>query len=727
MDQSHNFIPHQLIPTWRDPTEARHELERIMERFIKAAAEEREKVQESALTVKVSAGVGKTSTALRLLERHGSALLERGHVFFYVPTLDLAERAAADLVALDPKLPVTVIRGRLAKDPETAKPMCARPELVEEVRHLVPSVTAALCRREDWGKVKEAPCAKGCPYLAQKSAVGAKIHFLSHQYLKARPPICMDPKLPIALRIVDEKVWPSLISVTDIYVEDFLRAPCPGFPDELLPLLSIAKVGIVTALQNGLDVRTHLASLGIGWEKLGLLAEGEKESVKPPDIRPNHGPDKIQFILDTFERSKFFAARKRQSLFDLLASDKSLGVNRLTIEDLKGDAGQRQVIRLYRLNEIKRDAPLLMLDADADAAIAEMLAPGTDFERIETKPQAEIVQISDRTLSNTWLLDAQHGKKRRAVILGIIEREVERAADLGVLVVATRPVLAQLHADVGQPINGNEDDEGWCRLLLGATPRWFGPKMLGVNDFERYKTIITIGRMQPGTEAIEQQARCLFGIVGDTALDPLKGALPEQSAIRIMADGSVRDATIRTHPDPQVAVVLGQSRECGTLQAIARLRLASPDKPKRVVVLCNMPLTDLPVTKLVTLQALSRDLEDERDIIGFIRIDRALRATMGKLVSGTRLSAAGLAEDLPRDFSSLPAAKDFRRGRSTPDLQALIGRVAGKNGWPLTYVELEKPKGGGRPIPAVILDRAEAAVATAERLWPGFNAQVILT
>lgn len=55
--------------------------------------------------------------------------------------------------------------------------------------------------------------------------------------------------------------------------------------------------------------------------------------------------------------------------------------------------------------KIERDAPLMMIDADADEAIAERLAPGTDFARLETKPQAEIVQTSGRTLSDTWLLD----------------------------------------------------------------------------------------------------------------------------------------------------------------------------------------------------------------------------------------------------------------------------------------------------------------------------------
>ncbi|SMX35272.1 hypothetical protein [Actibacterium lipolyticum] len=724
MDQLHHFPADHVRPVWREPEDARRELYERLEAFIRAAAagDINDGEDFPALTLKVSAGVGKTSTALRLLARHGRALLARGHIMVYVPTLELAERAAADLQELDSDLPISIIRGRLASNPDSGKQMCERPDLVEAVTNLVPSVTQALCRVERGGELVEAPCASECPYLLQKDAVGAKIHFLSHSYLEAYPPV--DRDTPVALRIIDEKVWPNFCSTTDIFVEEFLRAPEPGFPRELRSDLLIAKTGIVAALQNGADVRNHLMSHKVDKEKLKALSKGETASRDNLDIMPSDSVARVEFMLKKHDRFALFASRKRQALFDLLASKEALGPNRLTLEERPCGSGTRQVIRLYNVTKIERDAPLLMLDADADEAIAERLAPGTGFAKIETKPQAEIVQISDRTMSDTWLLDPEAGTGRRAKVLAIIGREVTRADGSGVLVVATKSVLEKLHEDAGQPV-GYEKDEDMRRSLLGAMPRWFGPKMLGVNDYERYRTIVIIGRLQPCIRDIEKQARSLFNDTEAPLSQFTGGPLPEQETVRILHDGSLHAAKVRSHPDRRVEAVLRQTRECGTLQAIARLRLVSPDQPKRVVVLSSMPLLDLPISKLTTLDALFRDLEDEPDLAGYLRMERALRATMGRPVCGTRVSAAGLAADLSEDFTSVNAAKEFRRGRNTIAILDLIGRIAAKNQWPVTRIDLTQQGRGGCATPAVVFAPRSQALSQASRLWADFTARLV--
>jgi hypothetical protein len=617
MYQTNRFIPDPDIATWRAPDDARQELYTRMDAFIRAAAAGDGPSSEQgspALTFKVSAGVGKTSTALRLLVAHGRELLSRGHVLFYVPTLELAERAAADLQKLDGGLPVAVIRGRFATAPQTGKPMCERSDLVARIAGLVPSITQALCRVRKAGEIVEAPCASGCRYLAQNDAFGAKIHFLSHNYLDMSPPI--DRDTPIALRIIDEKVWPTLVAAADIYLEEFMRAPPRAFPVGLRADLALAKSGIVTALQNGWDVQAHLLSLGCDKDKLASLSKGEAASRDTLGIMPRDSSEKIDFLIGTYDRAAFYASRKRQALFDCLASDEPIGPNRLILEDQHGAAHGRQIIRLCRLNQLPRDAPLLLIDADADPEIADMLAPGTEFATITTKPQAEVVQVSDLTLSNAWLLDQTRGTDRRARILRVIEREVNRAGG-GVLVVSTKPVLTKLHEDVGQRVENPLDDALFKRPLLGAKPRWFGPNMLGVNDFEKYRTIIIVGRLQPGIPDIETQARCLFSDCEDPVTAHADGPLPEQRAALVMQDGSLKSAKVRSHPNVMADAVLRQTRECATLQAIARLRLVSPQTPKRVVVMCNMPLPDLPIDKLITLDALSRDLEDEPDVVGY--------------------------------------------------------------------------------------------------------------
>ncbi|WP_340110339.1 hypothetical protein [Pikeienuella sp. HZG-20] len=723
MDQTHRFTPHFTLPTWRAPDDARRELEARMEAFIAAAATGGVNPGQDSpvLTLKVSAGVGKTSTALRLLARHGRALLAKGHVLFYVPTLDLAERAAADLRKLDSSLPVVVIRGRRAEIPGSGIPMCQRADLVKQIAHLVPSVTEALCRWEEHGEPVNAPCAAGCPYLEQKDAVGAKIHFLSHNYLEAFPPL--DRATDTALRIVDEKVWPTLVATTGISIDEIMSAPLCDFRQDLFILLSNVTSGIIHALRSGMDVRQHLRSLGVGSDKLEQLWKGERASRETLDIRPRHSRAEIESTLRTINQGALFASQKREALFKLLAEETPLGPNRLTIEEIREESGIRQIIRLHRVTQIPRDAPALLLDADADARIAERLAPGTSFTRIEAKPKAEIIQVSDRTLSNSWLLDPKRGTERRAKVRRIIEREVALAGVGRTLVVATKAVLEGLHGDSGPPPDDDEGD-GSRRELLGATARWFGPRMLGVNDFERYRTIVIVGRLQPPVKYMERYARCLFSDEEDLLLRHQAGPLPKQASIRLMDDGSFPAAKVRAHPDPRVQAVLRQARECATLQAIARLRLISPDQAKRVVLLCDMPLLDLPITRLLSLDALYHDLPDEPDVPAYLRMERALQATMGRPVRGTRVSAAGLAMDLPRDFSSA-AAKEFRRGRTSSDMLALIERIGSKNQWPTARVELIRQGCGGRPAPAIILAPESEALAQAGRLWPGLAARLI--
>jgi hypothetical protein len=245
----------------------------------------------------------------------------------------------------------------------------------------------------------------------------------------------------------------------------------------------------------------------------------------------------------------------------------------------------------------------------------------------------------------------------------------------------------------------------------------------GVNDFEDFGTVVIIGRLQPPHGDIEDATRCLFGDDPDPIIAADPGSLPKQPSWRQLADGGLAEATIHSHPDQRAAVVLSQMRECQSLQAIARLRLVAPSLSKRVVLLSSLPLPSFTVTRLMPFDVVARGLEDEPDPHGFIRLEKALRATMGRSVRGTRLSAAGLASDLPLDFPSIDAAKHFRRGRTTSDLIRLATRVASANRWPSTFVKLRKPR-GGKAVPAMVLSEASAALSNAHTLWPEFRASI---
>jgi len=706
------------LPNWSTPAEARKRLEQEIERFVEAAAEATAAL-DAALALRVTAGLGKTATALRVIARHGEALLSRGHVLIYVPTLELAERACEEFKTLAPGLPSRVIRGRDALRPDDRKrKMCERASIAKAIAGFVPSVTQALCRGQDPdGNFVQSSCATGCPYLNQKDVPGPHVVFLSHAYLTVDPPV--DRTYSTALRVIDEKVWPSLTRTSYLSVDDLMRTPPKSFPEGLHDLLSHTKAALVDGLQRDLPLHDHLRNSGIATEELQRLARAEDRSRSHLEIGPWQTAETVAFRVDTFDTRSFIASRRRERVFKRLA-EKAVGhCVGLRLMEVTTEHGSQRVIQSSHLHDLDRDAPVLLLDADADRDITERIAPDAEFISIQSPPVADIVQISDRTLSSSWLLHKAKGPGRRAAVLAIIAREVDKAAEGGVLVVATRAVLNALHADAGNSLTGRDDDV-LRQPLLGADPRWFGPRTQGVNDYEGYAAIVVIGRLQPRVTDIETSARAVFAQDAQPIVAHVSGPLPATSAGMLMADGSIREVDLRAHPDPRAQAVLVQSRECATLQAIARLRLISPNRQKRVVILSNLPLPEFPITRLSTLAALERDLEHEPDWQGFERMERALRATMRRQVRGARLSAAGLAADLPLDFETIASAKGFRRGRSTSQLVALCGRVAAANGWSITPLLLRSPA-GGNAMPAIVLDDQGKPLATAKTLWPDFT------
>lgn len=709
------------VPFWSTPAEARARLDREIDRFVKAAAEATAE-PDAALALQVTAGLGKTATALRVIASHGPALLAQGHVLIYVPTLDLAERAHADFQVLAPCLPSRVIRGRDAQRPDDRETkMCERAEIAKDISGFVPSVSQALCRGLDPdGNFVQSPCASECPYLAQKDVPGPHVVFLSHAYLTVDPPI--DRDYPTVLRVIDEKVWPTLIRTSHLSIEDLMRAPPKSFPEPLHDTFSRAKAAMVDGLQRDLPLHDHLRNSGIDTGHLQHLSQAAGQARSHLELGPWQSTETVEFRVETFDRKSFIASRQQQRIFERLAEKEAGHCVGLTLLELTTDQGCRHVIQSAGIEEIDRVAPLLLLDADADPDITERIVPGAAFVSIQSPPVADIVQVSDRTLSNSWLLHPEEGRKRRATVHTILQREVERASEGGVLVVATKSVLEALHKDVGNALD-ESDEEALRQPLLGAQPRWFGPRTQGVNDFEGYAAIVVIGRLQPGIDDVEKSARAIFSKDQMPVAAHVSGPLPATDARILMADGSVREAPARVHPDPRAQAILAQSRECATLQAIARLRLVSPDRPKRVVILSNLPLPDFPITRLSTLAALERDLEHESDWQGFIRMEKALRTSVGRPVRGTRLSAAGLSSDLPRDFETEASARRFRRGRPTSDLVSLCRRVAAANRWQITPLLLRRPV-GGKPVPAIVLDDLGAPLAMAESLWPDLTPEI---
>ena len=708
------------VPNWLSADQARQYLEHLIDTF---ATKEHADPDTDApvLTLKVTAGVGKTATALKVVARHADALLARGHVMIYCPTLSLAEQAALDFKALAPQVPSQVVRGRNAADPDQPKKtMCRQLEMVARITGLVPSITYSYCRKPlGDGRFEQAACATNCAYLAQRDAVGARVLFLSHAYLTSHPPI--DPAVPVGLRIVDEKVWQQLFKNRLITLEDFLAAPGNAFNDTLRADLTQAGTAIFDGLQNRKPLHDHLRRLGIDTALLAKLAQSERAAQPYLDISPRQSEKKILDRINTFDRMAFHTARLRADIFDVLAKTETGTCNQLTLDDRVINDVTRRALCLHQRECVPRNAPLLMLDADADPYITEQIAPGACFITLDVKPQAEIVQINDLTLSNSWLLDPAKGAARRADLRKLIEVEVARSAGCGVLLVATKAVVTAFHTDLGRPETFDTKRGG---EMMGAQVRWFGPGTQGINDFAGFATVILLGRLQPSPREVEDVARALFGESDADIRRHEGGALPAVPLNYLMSDDTYSPASGRNHPDARVQTMLSQIRESASLQAIARLRLAAPNTAKRVLILCNQPLPGLPVSRLTRLADLMRGLDGEPDRAGFTTLEPALRNAAARGQLGIRLSAHGLANDLPGTFLSASRAKTFRRNRDSHALAALVLRIAKRNGWTVTLLAILDPAGGRHPVPAMVFADDISAHRAAKKMWPGLVVQL---
>lgn len=430
MKHDQQFEATNRVPCWSEPSEARVQLEQEIDRFVKSAAEATGG-PDAALALKVTAGLGKTATMLRMIARHGEALLTRGHVMIYVPTLELAERAHEDFQALAPSYLSRVIPGREAARPDDRnRQMCEHAELAKSVAGFVPSVTKALCRSYDpKGNFVETACAEGCPYLARKDTPGPQIVFLSHAYLTVHPPV--DNDVPVALRVIDEKVWSSLVRTRHLSVEDFMRAPPSTYLPTLRPTLSRARAAITDGLQCGAPLRDHLHDMSVTTDNLKWLVTAESDSRPYLGIGPWQTSERMRKWAKEFDKNSFAASRKRQQIFARLADDTAGECSSMRLYERKTEGGPQQVIEVPGLADVPRDAPSLLLDADADQRITEHVFPGDKFVSILSKPIADIVQISDVTVLNCWLLAPQQGLQRRGAVLTILKREVGRAANGG--------------------------------------------------------------------------------------------------------------------------------------------------------------------------------------------------------------------------------------------------------------------------------------------------------
>lgn len=675
-----------------------------------------------ALAIAASPGSGKTTAALKALARFDVRRFG-GDAVIHAPSLKLSEQIAADLRELGSGNHVT--RGRLAKDPATAgKTMCDRPELVKALGAARKGIYPSACESEDlMGNSHKCPHFHGCRYLGQWRGLddAPVVRAEAHNYL-ALPGDGSGRK--VGLRVIDESVWQQFTHVADLPVDRWIRprtfSLMKGKQDAIAGAAADATAAareVLAALQKG----ESPLSLRYSPEDFEAFAEVEIErlSLTTP---PSESTEKLLAELSAITADEP-EARKRASVWQILAEAKRQGLaatERLSLmQDVPAPktGEKRDVLRLRWFKAPPRDVPALLLDADITPGILARLYPGAELAEFTLRPNAEVLQVTDRTFSKSATLDrrASDGSITeskigiRRELVQLVQAEVMRDrldGERGVLVLTNKALVQAMFEDAGHNFGNMSKDEAAAFMqgtpLHGARWLWFGPGALGKNDWQGLGTVIAIGRNELPVQDLEDVCLAFWADTGE----PLKRVQPDEKG-RVMrprearpvtmADGSAYGLETAIHPDPRGQEIEAQFRELNTRQGVERLRLARADRPKRVILASAVPIPGFPVDRLVSFDELMPN-----------RLERAIAEVFLRGGAVLRLSAAGLAEDAPQTFPTENAAKLWERESGKEKVNGVepLIRYSITGATPLNPVQCRlriQGQRGPKPTPALVI------------------------
>lgn len=725
-------------PLFLSLTEAENALADAMREALEGAAAWDADSGEPApvVVIKATPGAGKSVGLRRALQGFDLAKLG-GDAVFYSPTMALSDEAARDAEARG--LGRHVTRGRSALNPATGQAMCARADEAEALGSLGLPVKPNLCKRDNGdGTMSLCPFYRVCAglevpedggpapaYLRQWENLPPTpvLRFEAHAYLNGRGD---GSGRPLGLRIADEKSWDKALRDAPLRADAWGRGELPSLTqmprhiaqkiEGKIAAATADRVAVARRVLDALQAGESPVLADVSAEEFEQFAKEDAATVPtslstPPSATAEARKRELEAIAE-LERE----GRKRAAVWRILAEAKRAGIEKPErlqwLPDYrgpKGDKEPRDVIRVHWMAELPTDAPMILLDADADPVMIERLHPGARLVHVAVKPRAEVIQVADRVFSKAALIGPENRGNRDAWA-DVIRAEVFRdKADpkgaRGVLAGGSKAVVRAMFEDAGLIAPGTPNAQADPIMksteLHGARWLWFGPGSLGLNSFQDFGAAVVIGREELPLDALESKGRAMFGDSGE----PLQmvqpdasgqALMPVQAVPYLMADGSGAAAMVRVHPDRRIAALQAQGREGGTRQLIERLRLvrAPDDRPKRVILGSKVPLPDLPVSRLVRFEEL--------------KLSRFERACMAAAQRGRvlRLSAAGLAEDAPEVFRTVREAEAWleREGREAIKYPraANVSNITGAGVLNGVRVSLRLKGKRGRETPALV-------------------------
>jgi len=588
--------------------------------------------------LEASLGLGKTTTALKATVERIRHLRQTGDdagaAVVLVPMHRLSEQVKADLQKMAPDLSVEILRGVEAQDPFYPKEsVCKNLDEYRKAQRLLTETPCGSC-----------PFAESCLFMKGKETK-ADVYIKAHGALaaKAAPAIKWRQQY-LDHVIIDESPLSALIFGTgggsNIGLSAWRSARLPANPDSAADLATWRAKVEEAARANGegpldalwLDAVGLTASIaseaaGLEWQR--------KVELDPNASKEQRRKQKVMLKENTTVR---ISSGIWRAIADLLDSDKDIGGQLYVLGDPeKGLTIELQGVR--GLHESYDSAPILALDATADAAVAEAVLrrPAARVDVIRAaEPMLQITQDAAFSGSKALLLDSPTDKGKKACennrrrLETFIARKARKIAPERLLFI------------------GNKDLVELLELPKNVVTAHFNA-LRGLNTFEGVAAAVIVGRPQPNERAVNRMASAIFDRHIEDRID--WKAQIERSTV----DGPMM-AKASMHPDADAHRVLTLTRDAEVEQAIGRLRAVNRTKPVEVLL-----LSDAVIRQTVKLSRVWRDVVRKADPIEQMLLEGGI----------AYLSPAHAAKAYPERWKSLNAAK-YALSCSTGEKKSLV-------------------------------------------------------
>lgn len=495
----------------------------------------------------IDTSVGKTSIAIEEI-----ALSEKS-VVYAVPTLELADRVAEQFLAHGVIAPVW--RGRKADDPENpGEEMCLNPDAVELALKVQADVTTSCC------KYKKFKCDffERCGYQKQIAllkqdkprVVIAAADTLFHENEAIGTPDCV---------VLDESFWQKQLRGVDDAERLFMTF-------DNMRKRGHGKLADGLSKQQEIGGLQRRNSFGCG-DLTSLIIEQYK--LKPDiGLRPGMSPKKVaqlgtsDKIADAVYSKRIIAILKelRRMHEDWDAEIEISG--RLLIDEKDGTRGIRwRGVAPIAKQFLQSNQSTLILDATLPTIeVLRISHPDVFIDsniRVNMPPSVNIRQVLNSPTSSRKLIDSKPDRHRQSILRYILRRWMETGRGRTL-------VICQLPVEI------------WLReqQLPDEIELAHFNAIAGLDQYRDVRSLIVVGRTQPGPDGIEAMAATLSGAMpkiimtavnGFTWYDSVQRGIRLRNGFGIPVKGD-------QHPDEFCEAVRKLITEAEQVQAVGRAR-----------------------------------------------------------------------------------------------------------------------------------------------------------